>query len=260
MRIGYPCTNLTIGVMMELFPVGGPAPQEEVDAGVVGNLAGLARTLEFNEKADLLFFSIDPRLVPDQTGPMYSECLAAIGAYVKEKKMRLMTCPAGPFSTRRAADLVHLAALLDAMGLDATAKIPISISGTSDFPGEYDALPDAVSRRLVIRNDRLHTVDECCAVDRACGVPVAYDHHQGREDPGEAVRACAETWKKDDGVPIVFYGSPCTPSIDPAGFESFLAATTGTDIDVMLQFKDRERSAIIAHQVARDDPRLRAGR
>lgn len=242
MRIGYPCTNLTIGAMMDLFPL-----QGEVDAAVIGNLACLARTLEFNEKADLFFFAIDPRLVPDQTIPLYAEELAAIGAYVKEKEMRIIACPAG-------SSLAHLAAFLDAMGLDTTAKIPVP-----GMPGGYDDLPDTVIRRLVLRNDRFHTVEDCCAVGRAHGVPVAYDRRAGG-DLGRDLVQCAGTWKKSDGVPIVFYGSPDTPTIDQAAFRSFLAATAGTDIDIMLLFRDRERSAIMARQLARNDPRLVVGR
>lgn len=269
MKIGYPCANLTLGPMTGLLPDRRQAPAEEVDAAVVENLACLARTLEFNEKADLSFFAISPRAVPHRTAA-YAECLAAVGAYVREKGMRIATCPAGPALTpeRRAADLVHLASLLDAMDLDTTAKIPVRIYGRGDadeFCREYDSLPDAVARRLVIRNDRFHTVEDCRAIGRACGVPVAYDRHQAGGDPGEAVRECARTWRKEDGVPIVFYGSldrdtPHPPSVDPAAFGSFLAATAPTDIDVMLLFRDRERSALIARRVAHDDPRLAADR
>jgi UV DNA damage repair endonuclease len=262
MRIGYPCTNLTIGVMTGLFPDRHHTP-EEVEAAAVENLACLARTLEFNEKADLSLFAISPRLIP-YPAAAYAKYLAAIGAYVREKEMRIVACPAGPSLTpeRRAAGLVHLASLLDAMDLDMTAKIPVWIGGrrgadevARSFLRDYDALPDAVTRRLVIRNDRFHTVDDCRAVGHECGVPVAYDHHQAAGDPGEAVRACARTWKKDDGVPIVFYGSldpgvPRPPSVDPTAFGSFLAATAPVDIDVMLLFRDRERSALLAHRVA----------
>ncbi|WP_220681302.1 UV DNA damage repair endonuclease UvsE [Methanofollis formosanus] len=271
MKIGYPCANLTIGPIKDLFS------KEEAEAIAVENLACLARTLEFNEKAGLSFFAISPRLIPHQTLPdlvvEYSECLAAIGAYVKEKGMRIAACPARAAlaAERRAADLAHLASLLDAMGLDTTAKIPVRINGRGEaesvaasFCREYDALPEAVTRRLVIRNDRIHTVGDCCAVGQACGVPVAYDHHQAGGDPGEGVRECALTWKSGDGAPIVFYGSldpgvPHPQSVDPAAFRSFLAATApaAREIDVMLLFKDRERSALTARRVARDDLRLR---
>lgn len=270
-RIGYPCASLTIG------PMKGRFSKEEADAVAVENLACLARTLEFNDKAGLSFFAISPQLIPHQTLPnlvaRYSECLAGIGAYVKERGTRIVACPASPSLApeRRAADLVHLASLLDAMDLDTTAKIPVRIGGRGDaeevaasFCREYDFLPEMVTRRLVIRNDRTHTVGECCAIGLACGVPVAYDHHQAGGDPGEGVRECALTWTSGDGTPIVFYGSldPGVPhplSVDPAAFRSFLAATTRAvwEIDIMLLFRDRERSALTARRVARDDPRFR---
>ncbi|WP_298668681.1 UV DNA damage repair endonuclease UvsE [uncultured Methanofollis sp.] len=262
MKIGYPCTNLTIGTMKGSLPDNlRTLEEEEEEAVVVENLACLARTLEFNEKAGLSFFSIDPRVVPHRPGA-YAEYLAAIGSYVREKGMRVMICPvrAALSPARRGDDLTHLASILDTMDLDTTAKIAVGI-GSGDrgsaekFYQEYDHLPDAVTRRLVIRNDRVHSVEDCCAIGRACGVPVAYDHHQARGDPGEAVRECARTWGKEDGVPIVFYGSlepgvPHPPSVNPAAFEAFLAAIAPPTVDVMLLFRDRERSALMARRIA----------
>jgi UV DNA damage endonuclease len=263
MKIGYPCTNLTIGAIKSLFPNRHHVQEQEVDAAVIENLACLARTLEFNEKADLSFFAISPRLIP-YPAEVYATYLTAIGTYVREKEMRIAACPAGPSLTpeRRVADIIHLASLLDAMDLDMTAKIPVRISGRGDideaatsFRREYETLPDDAARRLAIRNDRFHTVDDCRTISDECGVPVVYDHHQAAEDPGKSVRACARTWKKEDGMPIVFYGSldretPRPPSIDPVAFEAFLAKTGPVDVDVMLLFRDRERSALIAHRVA----------
>lgn len=272
MKIGYPCANFTIGHIHD------PFSKEEADLMAVENLACLARILEFNEKMGLSFFAISPQLITYQTSPdliaRCSECFTAIGTYVKEKGMRIMACPNGPSlpPERRAVDLVHLASLLDAMGLDTTAKIPVQITGRGErekvaasFCQDYDVLPDTVTRRLVIRNDRAHTVRDCCALGRACGVPVAYDHHLAGGNPAKSIRECVQTWNREDGAPIVFYGSldpgvPHTPSLDPAAFRSFLAATitqATQEIDVMLLFRDREQSALSAHRVAREDPRQR---
>jgi len=64
----------------------------------------------------------------------------------------------------------------------------------------------------------------------------------------------AETWKKDDGVLMLDYShqqinsrkGKHTNSLDPDLFRQFVIGTKGLDFDMMLEIKDKEKSAIRA--------------
>ena len=131
-------------------------------------------------------------------------------------------------------------------------------------------LSEAVRRRLVVENDdRSYALDDCLQVSAKTGIPVLFDafHHQVHnhgESPAEALRLAARTWKKADGPPMVDYSQPApgrsrgthAKSIDIRRFRRFLSETSGLHFDVMLEIKDKERSALKAVKAARRDPRF----
>ena len=82
-------------------------------------------------------------------------------------------------------------------------------------------------------------------------------HHQlnrNGEDLAAALAHAAATWKKGDGPPMVDYSSQKkgerpgshAESIDLNDFAMFIAATRAFDLDIMLEIKDKEKSALRA--------------
>jgi UV DNA damage endonuclease len=73
------------------------------------------------------------------------------------------------------------------------------------------------------------------------------------------------TWSPADGPPMVDYASQApgrrrgshAESLDAADFGHFLAESAGRDLDLMLEIKDKEASALRALGLAAGDPRLR---
>jgi UV DNA damage endonuclease len=69
-----------------------------------------------------------------------------------------------------------------------------------------------------------------------------------------------QTWKKSDGVPMVDYSSQLpghrqgahAKSIDVQLFQDFLNHTKGLDFDIMLEIKDKEKSALKALEVLKE--------
>jgi len=107
------------------------------------------------------------------------------------------------------------------------------------------------------------------AVSARTGIPVLFDafHHQIHnrgESAAEALRLAALTWKEVDGLPMVDYSQPApgramgshAASIDIGRFRRFLSETNRVDFDVMLEIKDKEKSALRAARAARHDPRF----
>ncbi len=174
-------------------------------------------------------------------------------------------------------ELYDHANVLDAMGLDMTAKIQIHISGIygnkdkaiSDFVQQYRLLDPVIKRRLCIENDdRLFSLKDCLKVHEETGVLILFDsyHHEIKnngEPLAEALNLSARTWQKKDGFAMVDYSSQRrqarkgshAQSIHLKHLRKFLEQTSGIDFDLMLEIKDKEKSALKAAQVLKEDPR-----
>jgi UV DNA damage endonuclease len=94
---------------------------------------------------------------------------------------------------------------------------------------------------------------------RRTGIPVLFDvFHFSCNNRGErlrdAVGKAAETWSAQDGIPMIDYSSQQkgkrvgthAQSINMGDFKEFLKETSGLDFDIMLEIKDKEKSALKA--------------
>jgi UV DNA damage endonuclease len=182
----------------------------------------------------------------------------------------LINSPDEDIFRRSVAELEYHARVLDLMGLDGSARIQIHAGGVYNdkaasidrFCSRFERLPDAVRRRLVLENDdRLYRVADCLLISRRTGVPVLFDsfHHRLNscgESVAEALANAAATWKRADGPPMVDYSSQKkgaragshAESIDLRHFAGFIAATAAMDFDLMLEIKDKEKSAVRARR------------
>jgi len=179
-------------------------------------------------------------------------------------------------------ELQYHADVLDALGLDASAKIQIHVGGVYGdkdesiwrFIEQYRSLDEAIRRRLVIENDdRSYTVDDCLRIHRETVVPILFDvfHHEltfSGVSITDALADITRTWQPYDGITMVdFSGQRASgpkvghmESIDASHFQRFLTATQHFDFDLMLEIKDKEISALKAVEIARKDKRFFSGR
>jgi UV DNA damage repair endonuclease len=79
------------------------------------------------------------------------------------------------------------------------------------------------------------------------------------------MRRCAATWREGDGAPIVRFATPGKDgrpahTIDADRFIEVLEASRPADPDILVDFQDREQSALIAMIAAFEDPRLFPGK
>jgi len=262
------------------------------------NLNCLLQMLRFNVDHDILFFRITSDLIPLASHPIcqfdwptyFRDKLAEIGAYVRAHHIRISMHP-GQFAVINSPvddvfentikELRYHVKVLDAMGLDSTAKIQLHVGGVYGnkegsiwrFVQRYDSLDEAIKRRLVIENDdRAYTVRDCLRIYAETGVPILVDvlHHElnsSGESIAQAITRLSRTWGEKAGILMVDYSSQKgggsrgshTDSIDLAHFERFLRETQPTDFDIMLEIKDKERSAFKAVPVARKDQRFFTG-
>ena len=298
MRIGYPCINRSIGCTANrTFRLASYNGERFVET-VAGNLACLRKILEFNRDHGILFFRITSDLVPFASHPVmdlpwqdrFREQFGEIGRFIRDSGIRismhpdqfiLINAPDGAIVERSIAELRYHAGVLDLMNLDTTAKIQIHIGGVyrdreasiRRFIRRAGDLEEDILRRLAIENDDLRfPLADCLRIHDETGLPVIFDvfHHE-LNNRGEsvpmAIASANGTWKGADGIPMVDYSSQekgkrkgtHATSLDALLFRRFLLESRSYDMDIMLEIKNKEKSAIEALGIARDDPRLRSG-
>ncbi|HYY50107.1 MAG TPA: UV DNA damage repair endonuclease UvsE [Nitrososphaeraceae archaeon] len=169
--------------------------------------------------------------------------------------------------------------LLDVMHLDETAKVQIHIGGVygnkieaiDRFIKTYNLVDHSIKKRLIIENDdHLYSLRDCLYIHEQTGIPILFDsfHHECYNN-GESLKSTLEaamaTWDRiRDGLPMVDYSSQDmgngtdydndknrrkgrhAQAIDLTSFEKFLNETAGLDFDIMLEIKDKEKSALKA--------------
>ncbi|MDD1653098.1 MAG: UV DNA damage repair endonuclease UvsE [Methanomicrobiales archaeon] len=297
-RIGYPCINRSIGCSANRTFRLASYSDERLLSTVRGNLECLERILSFNAAHHLLFFRITSDLVPFASHPVCTApwqeelrpLFARVGALAGRGGFRismhpdqfvLINSPDPALVERSVAELSYHAAVLDLMDLDGTAKMQIHVGGVygdrktgmDRFTRVHGDLPEPVIRRLVVENDdSRYSLRDCLEIHGETGIPVVYDHfhHRCHGDTGEIhgiLGEVAGTWTGKDGIPMADYSSqepgrrPGThaTALDPDDFRAFLSASSPRDMDVMLEIKDKERSALAAAALARRDPRFKPG-
>jgi UV DNA damage endonuclease len=294
-KIGYPCLNRGIGCSAsKTFRLASYSETRFIET-VEKNLDCLKKILEYNVREGLFFFRISSDTIPfashqvcgvNWTG-RFALRFQRIGDYIRDNGMRismhpdqftLINSPRSEVNERSRAELLYHALLLDAMGLGLDAKIQIHVGGVygdkmrsiERFVSNYNGLSYQIRKRLVIENDeRLYGLRDCMYIHELTGVPILFDvfHHQcipGAETTAEALTKASGTWTETDGALMVDYSSQRpgekrgrhTESIDPELFTRFLSESAGFDFDLMLEIKDKEKSARVALDIARNHGRL----
>lgn len=296
MRVGYPCINRSLECSSaSTFRLRSYSPARLVDT-VERNLACLVRILEWNRRHGIRFFRITSDLVPFASHPAcryawprrFRPDFEQIGRLIRRNRMRvsmhpdqfiLINAPDAQIIASSIRELSYHARVLDLMKLPASAKLQIHVGGVygdktaaiTRFARNYRLLPLPVRRRLVIENDdRSYTVSDCLEVHRLTRIPVLLDSfHHSLNSSGQPLRAalllCARTWRRDDGPPMVDYSSQQPGArrgthaehIDLRDFRRFLDACRGLNLDVMLEIKDKEQSALRAIDLCRTASRIR---
>lgn len=122
---------------------------------------------------------------------------------------------------------------------------------------------------MIENDERSYSLADCLLIHRATAIPVVFDlfHHElnsSGESVQEAFSLFTKTWDDEDGLPIVDYSfqeegerrGKHAGTLDPERFELFLAQTQPFDFDIMLELKDKERSALRAIELASSDQRF----
>jgi len=295
MKIGYPCINRTLSCKgNKTFRLKSYSKERFIDT-IENNLRCLKEMLEFNLRHTILFFRISSDIIPFASHPVqtvdwkhhFKDFFDEIGSFIKKNRMRISMHPdqfivlntkKDDVLQRSIQELEYHATFLDALGLDRTAKIQLHVGGVYEdkqesmnrFVKHFDLVSKNVKQRLVIENDeRSYMVKDCLFISDQLNIPILLDvfHHQiynNGESVQEVLREIKKTWKHSDGIPMIDYSSQeknkkigkHAQHIDRIDFSRFLKDAKDFDIDIMLEIKDKEKSAIEAIAAAENDLRF----
>ncbi len=296
MKIGYPCINESLSCRSSRTFRLRSYSDERLLSTLRGNLDCLGEIFRYNADHGILFFRISSDLVPFASHPVctanwqdtFRNEFATIGAYIKDHAMRismhpdqfiLLNAKDPDILDRSIAELAYHATVLDLLGLDTTAKLQLHVGGVygdreksiARFIDRYLNLDEPILRRLVIENDDgRYTARDCLHIHAETGIPVIFDtlHHRVKasyeESFGKIFPDVAATWGPDDGIPMVDYSTQApdgrpgkhASTIDVPDFLEFTQDVRSFDMDIMLEIKDKEQSAIKALASLEEDKRL----
>lgn len=199
-----------------------------------------------------------------------------IGRLIKENDMRISMHPdqfvlinsKNPDIVNNSIkELEYHTDVLDLMRLDTSAKVQIHVGGVygdrvdskKKFISNYkNLLSEKVKKRLVIENDdHLYNLNDCIEIHSNTDIPILFDtfHHQCFGDNLsliDALQRASDTWYNHrDGIIMIDYSNQepnerkgkHSTTLDMKQFKEFVLAITSVDLDIMLEIKDKEKSA-----------------
>jgi UV DNA damage endonuclease len=230
----------------------------------------------FRISSDIIPFASHPGIAYDWKQE-HGEDLARIGNKIKQAGIRVSMHP-GQYTVLNspdsrvlmgaAADLQYHSDFLDSLGVGRESKIVLHIGGVygnkpqaaDRFVENYNRLPQQVKQRLVIENDETsYSVEEVLHIAGVAGIPVIYDHLHHLLNPGfeslstrSCIKLCSQTWEKTDGRVKLHYSQgriggsrgAHADTIDAREFLDFYNQLQDKNIDIMLEVKDKNLSAV----------------
>ena len=239
--------------------------------------------------SDIIPLASHPDVAFDWKGLLQKE-LAAVKNLIYDAGVRVSMHP-GQYTIlnssrdevveRAVDDLRFHADFLDAVGADGTARIILHLGGGyGDKPaalrklaGNLETLPDHIRNRLALENDeRIYTIEDVLTICGAFSLPAIFDvyHHSINQPALGTMRVwldkAALTWEGGHGRQKIHYsqqwsgGKPGmhSQSISMDEFLKFHAALGERELDVMLEVKDKNLSAVKCTNLTSPDmPRQR---
>ena len=170
--------------------------------------------------------------------------------------------------SKAVADLNYHCAFLDCLGVDNSNKIILHVGGVYNnkiesinrFVNQFQDLDPKVQKRIVIENDdNRFNVADVLYISSHIDAPVVFDSfHHFLNPPGDHhsqnywISKCQETWQTKDGKQKIHYSQfnaekrrgSHSDTIKAQEFLAFYHSLKNYDIDIMLEVKDKNLSAV----------------
>lgn len=208
---------------------------------------------------------------------IFSEKFQQIGTKIQESGMRVSMHP-GQYTVLNSPslDVVHRAIddlnyhtkVLDSLRVGREHKIVLHIGGVYNdkkqainrFIANYNNLEESVKQRLVIENDdKSYNIEDVLEIGTKLNIPVIFDNlhnyiNYSKEEKSQIdwINECKKTWRITDGYQKIHYSQQNSlkktgshsNSIKINEFIDFYECLGRNDIDIMLEVKDKNLSAV----------------
>lgn len=284
MGIGYACLTEGVEGIKYKACRKENASDENLKEAIDNNLAALDKMLDYNIKSGVRMMRITSDIIPFGSHPVnrlrwwevFENELNSLGKKAKENKIRLSMHP-GQYTVlnspnkevveKAVANLAYHARFLDSLDLDGSSKMVLHIGGAygnkkealERFAKNYVNLAQNIKDRLVLENDdKIFNIEEVLVLGSLLSAPVVYDnlhnklnHCMVKSDKDWIVEA-GKTWKEKDGRQKIHYSQQAegkkpgshSDTIDVGIFSKFYEEVDGDRIDIMLEVKDKNLSAV----------------
>lgn len=230
----------------------------------------------FRISSDLIPFASNPvNMLP--WWDIFVSKFSDIGEKIRNSGMRVSMHPGqytilnSPYEDvvkRAIKDLNYHATVLDSLGLGMKHKIVLHIGGVygdkkqaiKRFIENYNMLDDKVKNRLVIENDdKSYSICDVLEIGMELNIPVVYDNLHNATNPCHNQKSdslwideCSKTWREKDGNQKIHYSQQDvskkpgahSSTIEINEFMNFYNSINSKDIDIMLEVKDKNLSAV----------------
>ncbi len=240
--------------------------------------------------SDIVPFASDLETNQLDWAGLFRETLERLGEKTKAHDLRVsmhpgqytvLNSPDAGVVERAILDLEYHTQFLDALGVEDSHKIILHVGGVygdmeaakARFIDVYNTLNDRVKARLIIENDHnLYTISDVLEVSEATGAPVVYDNLHNACNPSdpavsdaEWIAEAKETWGSADGRMKIHYSQQKaggrlgahTETIYIEPFMAFYKEVAPLNVDIMLEVKDKNLSAVKANLATTENPQLK---
>ena len=262
--------NLTDSKLIEIIKYNLESLTHIIDYNIKNNLK------LFRISSDLIPFGSSP-LNQLEWWIIFKDKFKELSRKIKDNQIRVSMHP-GQYTVlnspdegvvdRSIQDLIYHAKVLDCLETNSTSKIILHIGGVygdkksaiTRFLNNYQRLPQNVKNRLIIENDeRSYNIADVLEISRSLNIPVVFDnlHHKinppkVKKTDQEWINLCRLTFKEKDGTQKVHYSEQDplkqpgahSKTINPNTFLDYYHLLNRDDIDIMLEVKDKNVSAV----------------
>jgi UV DNA damage endonuclease len=182
---------------------------------------------------------------------------------------------------RAILDLRYHAKVLSCLKVGCECKIILHVGGVygdkeqaiERFVLNYRGLEQELKQRIVIENDdKCYNIQEVLSLGLSQNIPVVYDNLHHITNPTEIfishkywIDQCKKTWKKSDGIQKIHYSQQDlekklgshSDSINVEEFIEFYHELEREDIDIMLEVKDKNLSALKCNQYLKEESEMK---
>ena len=295
MKIGYACLTLGVYNTNFKTCTLKTATPEHLLSLIKHNLDTLDRIIDYNTRIGITHFRMSSDIIPFGSSPVnnldwdsiFKEEFHMIATKLKKHNVRVSMHP-GQYTVlnspnedvvkRAVEDLAYHTRFLTALKTAKSNKIILHIGGVygdksaaiERFEKNYHLLSQEIKDRLIIENDdKSYNIGDVIAIGLANHIPLVYDNLHNQVLPFDAskddfhyITLANQTWASEDGIQKIHYSQGAefkragshSKTIDLEVFNDFLKRIP--DVDIMLEVKDKNLSAIKAVNLTSEDKKI----